>query len=181
MCDPNDLAHLDMIWGIVLESETEAVAAPAIHLLVYSYIAVDASNTPEEQRRAYLQALLDRCFDLIKPENNPSPLVVGRATRIINEVIQQSERNGTGGVRPHRAILKGELYDRILVKYINAKNMWGEEKVERAIVVKLYTSCTLWEFKSEVARLLGLGPKYLEFEFPGNRTLEDKQHGMDML
>ena len=31
--------------------------------------------------------------------------------------------------------------------------MWGEEKLERAIVIKLYTSCTVWEFKSEVAKL----------------------------
>jgi len=83
-------------------------------------------------------------------------------------------------VRPHQSILKGELLDRILIKYMSAKNVWGEERVERAFVIKLYTSCTVWEFKSEIAKLLGLAPKYLEFEFPGKRFLKDKQHGIDM-
>jgi len=54
------------------------------------------------------------------------------------------------------------------------KNAWGEERVERAIVVKLFTSCTLWEFKSEIANILGLAPKYVEFEFPGNKIIDDK-------
>ena len=63
---------------------------------------------------------------------------------------------------------------------MSAKNVWGEEKLERAIVIKLYTSCTVWEFKSEVAKLLGLAPKYLEFEFPRNKILKMKEHGLDM-
>lgn len=58
--------------------------------------------------------------------------------------------------------------------------MWGEEKVERAIVIKLYTSCTLWEFKNEIASLLGLAPKYLELEFPGKKVLDDIDNGIDM-
>ena len=58
--------------------------------------------------------------------------------------------------------------------------MWGEEKVERAIVVKLYTSCNLWEFKNEISKLLGLAPKYLELEFPGKKILDEREHGIDM-
>lgn len=83
-------------------------------------------------------------------------------------------------VRPHRSILKGELLDRILIKYMSQKNVWGEEKVERAIVLKLYTSCTLWELKNEISKLLGLAPKYLELEFPGKKILNDCDHGIDM-
>ena len=63
---------------------------------------------------------------------------------------------------------------------MSAKNVWGEEKLERAIVIKLYTSCTVWEFKSEVAKLLGLTPMYLEFQFPGKKILQEKEHGIDM-
>jgi len=84
-------------------------------------------------------------------------------------------------VRPHQAILKGELLDRILIKYMSPEtNVWGEEKVERAIVFKLYTSCTVWELKSEVARMLSLTPKYLELEIPGKILLKEKQHGMSI-
>ena len=81
---------------------------------------------------------------------------------------------------PHRSILKGELLDRVVIKYMSTRNVFGEEKLSRALVVKLYTSCTVWEFKSEIASLLGLSPKYLELELPNEEIIVDKQHGMNM-
>lgn len=123
---------------------------------------------------------MDKCFDLIKPEANPSSHLVNRVTAVIKEVIKQSERSGNADVRPHRSILKGELIDRVVIKYIGGRNVYGEEKVERAIVVKLYTSCTLWELKTEIARIFGLAPKYMELEFPGKKIVDDKEHGYDM-
>jgi len=83
-------------------------------------------------------------------------------------------------IRPHRSILKGELFDRVIIRFMSQTHSWAEERVERAFIVKLYTSCTVWEFKSEVSKLLGLAPKYIEFEFPGKKIIEDKQHGFDM-
>ena len=180
MQDPSELLHLNMIWSIVLESEVEEVFTPAINLLVYSYISCETQTNSHEKRSEFIQVLLNKCFDMIKAESNPSPHVIRRVTHIIREVIQQSEQKGTVGVRPHRSILKGELLDRIVIKQMGARNVWGDEKVERAFVVKLYTSCTLWEFKSEIARLLSLAPKYIEFEFPDKKTHDENEHGSDM-
>ena len=119
MDDPSDLQHLDMIWSIVLESEVEEVYTDAIHLLVYSYLSIESTNTSEEKRSAYLQALLNKCFELIKPEGNPSAQIVSRMTMVLKEAIRQSEKSGTVGVRPHRSILKGELLDRVMIKYMS--------------------------------------------------------------
>ena len=169
-----------MIWSIVLESEVPEVSRNAINLLVYTHLSVDTVHTTEEQRYSYVQSLLNKCFDLIKPEANPSTHIVARVTQIIKETIKQSEKSGTSNIRPHKSILKGELIDRVLIKSMSQKNMWGEEKVERAIIIKLFTSCTLWELKSQISKLLGLAPKYLELEFPGKKILDDRDHGVDM-
>ena len=88
MEDPSQLQHLDMIWSIVLESEIEEVYTNAINLLVYSHLSVDTVHTSEEQRNAYLQALLSKCFELIKPECNPSTHIVTRITLVIKEAIK---------------------------------------------------------------------------------------------
>ena len=48
------------------------------------------------------------------------------------------------------------------------------------MIIKLFTSCTLWELKSQISKLLGLAPKYLELEFPGKKILDDRDHGVDM-
>ena len=180
MEDPNELQHLDMIWSIVLESEVKEVFENAIDLLVYCYLSIDTVHTTEEQRSSYAQSLLNKCFDLIKPEANPSKHIVGRVTDIIKETIRQSEKSGTVDVRPHNSILKGDLIDRILIKSMSQKNVFGDEKVEREIIIKLYTSCTLWELKEELSKMLALSTKYLELEFPGKKILDDRDHGIDM-
>ena len=148
--------------------------------MVYSHLSIEASKFTAEERSAYAKQLLDKCFDLIKPEANPSSHLVTRVTAVIREVIKQSEKSGNASVRAHSSILKGELIDRVVIKYIGGKNVWGEEKVDRAIVVKLYTSCTLWELKSEIARIFGLAPKYVELELPGKKIVDEKEHGYDM-
>lgn len=69
--------------------------------------------------------------------------------RILESVIKISEKKGTGGVQPHNAILKGEMLDRIIIRYMvkNKQYYYGGLKLDRSIVVKLFTSATVWEFK----------------------------------
>ncbi len=78
--DPSDLLHLNMIWSIVLESEIQDVYTPAINLLVYCYLSLDTVNQSEESRAAKIQNLLTTCFDLLKPESNPTAHIVTRVT-----------------------------------------------------------------------------------------------------
>ena len=44
---------------------------------------------------------------------------------VLKTLINESEKKGTAGVRPHTSILKGELIDRVLVKFLSFKNNWG--------------------------------------------------------
>ena len=100
--------------------------------------------------------------------------------RILETVIQISEKKGTGGVQPHNAILKGEMLDRIIVRYM-VKSKVGYYnttlKTERSIVVKLYTSATVWELKLEVSKIFGLSPKYMKLKLPNDSVMRENQHG----
>lgn len=98
-------------------------------------------------------------------------------------VIQISEKKGTGGVQPHNAILKGELLDRIIVRYmIKSKVGYYSTtlKTERSIVLKLYTSATVWELKREVSKMLGLSPMYMKLKLGDGTILSDNKHGMTL-
>ena len=46
------------------------------------------------------------------------------------------------------------------------------------IIVRVFTSATVWEFKKEVSLLVGLSPKYVQFELPNGKKITDKQNGM---
>jgi len=49
----------------------------------------------------------------------------------------------------------------------NKQSYYGTLKLDRSIVVKLYTSATVWDFKKEVSQMLGLSPKYIKLTLPG--------------
>ena len=74
------------------------------------------------------------------------------------------------------------MLDRIIVRYMikNPTSYWGGKKLDRSIVIKLYTSATVWEFKKEVARILGLSPKYTKLKLPNKELIRDNQHGMTL-
>ena len=96
-------------------------------------------------------------------------------------MIKISEKKGTSGVQPHNAILKGEMLDRIIVRYmIKSKLSYTGPKLDKSIVIKLYTSATVWELKREVAKMLGLSPKYIKIKLPNGDILLSNQHGMTL-
>ena len=45
------------------------------------------------------------------------------------------------------------MLDRVIVRYMvkNKQTYYGGLKLDRSLVVKLYTSATVWEFKKEVS------------------------------
>ena len=125
LCDPKHLKNMQIIWKIVLASEVEEVASSAIRLLVLAHLSVDESFT-EEARVEFLSKFKSTIFEQLKEENNPSSKLVLRLNQVIRTLIYESERYGTAGIRPHTSILKGELIDRVLVKFLNFKNAWGQ-------------------------------------------------------
>jgi len=108
--------------------------------------------------------------------------VIKRIVKILQDVIRISEKKGTGGVQPHNAILKGEMFDRVIVRYMvkNKQSYQGLLKLDRSVVVKLFTSATVWEFKKEVSSMLGLSPKYIKLTMPNKDVIKDNQHGMTL-
>ena len=72
------------------------------------------------------------------------------------------------------------MLERVIVRYMvkNKQLYQGYLKLDRSIVVKLYTSATVWDFKKEVSSMLGLAPKYLKLTLPNKEIIKDNQHGM---
>ena len=69
---------------------------------------------------------------------------IERVIEIIKNIIKETEKKGTSDVKPHNALLKGELLENIQIKYrAQAKN--------KTCIMKIYSNATVWEFKKEVA------------------------------
>ena len=165
-----------MLWEIALQSEVEDVTNKSLYLLVNCYISVN--DNLADRRSEILQSLNTKCFALLA-QAQTDPASIKRIIRVLEYAIYVSEKKGTGGVQPHNAILKGEMLDRVIIRYMvkNKQNYWGGLKLERSIVVKLYTSATVWDFKKEVSAILGLAPKYIKLTLPSKGVLRDNMHG----
>ena len=74
-------------------------------------------------------------------------------------------------MQPHNAVLRGELLDRIIIK--NNTSVKCEN-----LVVRVFTSATVWEFRKEVSQMIDLSPKYVQFELPDGSKIQDSQNGM---
>lgn len=90
--------------------------------------------------------------------------------KILERIIRESERKGTGGVQPHNAILQGETLERIIIRNQVRDNA-------DSFVVRVQTSATVWEFISEVSKMVGLAPIYTSFKMPNGRKIKDSEHG----
>lgn len=67
----------------------------------------------------------------------------------------EAEKKGMGEVKPHNAMLKSELLERITIKNRASPNV-------QMIIMATYSNKTFWEFKKIVAEKCGLSPKYLK-------------------
>ena len=176
--DPFELTDIKMAWETALECEVPEVINKAVAFLVNCYLSID--DDLEDRRNEIMQSLNNRCFELIAASQD-DPARIKRLVRILEGVIQISEKKGTGDVQPHNAILKGEMLDRIIIRYMVKNKNWGARmQLDRSIVVKLFSSATVWEFKKEVSQMLGLAPKYLKLALPNKELLKDSQHGMTL-
>lgn len=116
------------------------------------------------------QELINKCMELIKDESS-SPTTVKRVLFILSSIVKESEKRGTGGVQPHNAILKGELLDRIVIKNHT------RDKPQN-LIVAVFTSATVWEFVSEVSKMLWLTPKHVQFKLSNGKLIDETMHGM---
>lgn len=70
---------------------------------------------------------------------------ITRVIEIIKNIIYETEKKGTGDVKPHNSLLKGELLENILIKNKASPK-------SKNIMMKIYSNATVWEFKKEVSK-----------------------------
>ena len=63
------------------------------------------------------------------------------------------------------------MLDRIIIR--NNTTVKAEN-----IIVRVFSSATVWEFRKEVSRMIELSPKYVLFILPDGSKLKDSQNGM---
>ena len=111
--------------------------------------------------------LIARCMQILGSSQDESEIM--RVLDIVKNIMIEAERKGTGNVKPHSALLKGELLERIQINNRASNNI-------SSLIMSVYSNCTFWDFKNQVSEKLGLSPKYLRLEKNG-KAIKDTENG----
>lgn len=141
LAPPSQLDQLDIVWNIALTCENPKVVPKAIDFLIKVYTCLD--DDISDERIDIQDELIDKCMNLIRTTNDE--FTIKRVIEVLKNIIYEAEKKGTGDVKPHNALLKGELLNRITVKN-KASPKRGN------IMMSIYSNATIWEFKKEVAK-----------------------------
>lgn len=143
------------------------MAPRAVKFLISIYMSL--SEEIQANKAAIIQDLINKCINrLAKPDC--SDVEVLRSIEILKCVIADSENKGTGNVNPHNAILAGECFDRIIIKN-------GTLGLANNLVVKLYTSATVWEFVDRVSRMCDLAPQFVTVKLSNGTEITNSDYG----
>lgn len=85
-------------------------------------------------------------------------------------MIEISERKGTADIQPHSAILRGEQMNRIIIKN-DTKPYYPK------LVVRVFSSATVWEFVDKVSRMCDLAPQFVDVTLSGGKKVKDSDYG----
>lgn len=149
---PHELDKLEIVWNIALHCINPEVVPKAIDFLIKVYYSLDADLDSEKMK--VQEDLISRCMAILSDPASDEHLL-NRVIEIIRHIIIEAEKKGTSEVKPHSAILKGELLEKVVVKNKASPNVLE-------IILSINSNTTFWDFKRQIAEKLGLAPKYLK-------------------
>lgn len=151
---------------MALNCENPKVVPKAIDFLIRVYYSIDSDL--DSQKLDIQDNLIDKCLQILRESKDEATII--RVIEIIKSIVFETEKKGTGDVKPHNALLKGELLEGILIKNRTSNK-------QKNILMKIYSNATVWDFKKEVSKQLDLAPQYLKLEISGGRVIKDLENG----
>jgi len=164
--NPANLDQLDLVWSVALECENQEVSQKAINFLIKIHYQIDEDL--DDQKCFIQDQLIQQCFEIMKQDQKE--FTYNRVIQIIKNIIFEAEKKGTANVQPHNAVLKGELIEKIQIRFR------GQAK-KNNILLSAYSNTTIWDFKKSISKELDLAPKYLKLERNHGQTLKDTDNG----
>lgn len=112
LASPTELDKLEVIYEIQEQVSDSDVSKKATKFLIDVHMSLDSSMEP--RRSEFCHLLLNRCIS--RMAGTTETKVILRNIQILEQLIVVSESKGLAGVKPHKALLQGEVFDRLIIK-----------------------------------------------------------------
>lgn len=184
---PTEITGLSTLWKIILEAKSEFVTIKAIELINKLHIKLsdELKDQIAEISSKFIETAMEKlrlCNERMANSNRSGEMV--KVLRLIEEMIEESERKGNDGLTPLLALSKGEpLTVKLKNLYNNSISLNGIVKLIKESLpmisrpeVNVHSRVTFWQLKMVLARQLEVPVETLQISLPG-REVTDKDHG----
>lgn len=169
---PLELEGMKCLRKIMLECESDLVLVQASDLFHEIYDNVIYSKIEEsitDLRKEFIQY----CLDFIKIGEMG---VQKRAMTILKNFMEECEKRGTGHLKPHNSILKGDYHTLTIVNHISYYPLPAD--IPKKIELKVNSNMTIWELRT----IIGQKVKCLNDQFRilrgfSNKEIKDNENG----
>ena len=173
---PDKLLGVEVFWRVVQHSLSPEVTRKSRDFLnrLYTHLHGEIESQASNIRAAFISTYLNRLEVLINSpaDNEPKGEVLGRMVRLMGDMIDESERQGTGGgLKSHMAILAGELLTLTIHNLVTL-----DKGVPRKLEVTVRSSLSVWDLKLEVAKYFSSAAECIKLTV-GSKELKDTDHG----
>lgn len=152
---PTKLEGESLIWKIIFESESKEVVEGAIELInnLYMNLSSEMYKNIIQIRENFLQCCTDY-LEKFQKELRPCKIdecletkaKLFRCLQLLSSLFDESEKKGTGKIKYHSSLIKGEL----LTFVVNNDVTIGGD-VPKKIDVKIHSNKTVFELRHQIA------------------------------
>ena len=170
---PEKLEGVGVFWKIVQEARNKEVVEKSRDFLnrLYTQLAGELQGSEGKVRGAFIETYLNKLATIVEVPGAQKAVMLDRMIGLMIDMIDESERKGTGGVRSHTAILKGEKID-----FVVHNRVTSGKGIPQKMEVEIYSNTTIWELKVELGKFVECSAECMRLSV--NKTeLKDTDHG----
>lgn len=166
---PSEVVGASMLWKIVLEALSEQVTIRAIELIskIYTKLSEELENKIAEISSSFIETAVKQlklCHQNMLKGNLSRSNEIVKMLRLIEQMLDESEKKGNGGITPLTALLKGREVKFSVKNY--AVDTLDRPDVPDAVEVSVHSNTTYWQLVILVARKLLIEPELIRIKFP---------------
>ena len=163
---PNQIKGLPILWKIAMEAKCEEVTSKAIELLNMFYTKLGEELEPQiaEISSNFVETAIEKLkifyANIIKDGINRNREIV-KVVRLIEEMLNESERRGNGGITPLKCLPKGYPMKLEVLNYLN--NSCVNTAFPERFPLQIHSNITFWQLKMMIANKLQVYPEMVKF------------------
>jgi ubiquitin carboxyl-terminal hydrolase 34 len=169
--DPSKLYGVEVFWKIVQEASDKEVMEKSRDFLNRIYTQFTSDIDLIAVKKSFIETYLDRLAKTIDDSKAFEKGTLSKMIKLIEDTIEESERRGTGGVKSHISILRGNIIN-LLIK----NELTSGEGIPKSMDVEAFGTISIWDLKAEVGKYVVSNPECMRvcLDFV---ALKDTDHG----